>query len=200
MLIRQFRLGIFSPATLAWQLPALLRVYLLEVSIMMNKFFCPVVCLLFAATLSAQSTPPATNSPAQQPAHRGGQENCMQQAGIDHSVMEQMRTIGHDARTQVESICSNSSLTAQQRQEQARAVRERAMEKRDSLMTPDQRTALRECQQQKSGNHTGEGGGMHEGAGGGCREMPRGASHRNSYPNGSGSSNSPSSNPPTSQN
>jgi len=123
----------------------------------------------------------------------------MQQAGIDHSVMEQMRTIGHDARSQVESICSNSSLTAQQRQEQAREVRERAMAKRDSLMTPDQRSTLKECQQQKSGNHGGEGSGMHEGVGGGCGEMPRGASHRNGYPNGSGS-NPPSSNPPSSQN
>jgi len=167
---------------------------------MISKFFCPVVFLLFAATLSAQSTPPATNSPAQQPARRGGQENCMQQAGIDRSVMEQIRTVGHDARSQVDSICSNSSLTPQQRQQQAREVRERAMQKRDSLMTPEQRTAVKECQQQKSGNHAGEGGGMHEGIGGGCGEMPRGASHRNGYPNGGGSSNPPSSNPPSSQN
>jgi hypothetical protein len=175
---------------------------------MISRFFYPVVSLLFAGTLLAQSTPPATNSPAQQPARRGGQGNCMQRAGIDQSVMEQIRTIGHDARSQVESICSNSSLTAQQRQEQAHQVRERAMEKRDSLMTPDQRTALRECQQQKSGNHAGEGGGMHEGVGGGCGEMPRGAAHRNGNPNGSGNgtgsgsgaSNPPSSNPPSSQN
>lgn len=173
---------------------------------MISKFFCPVVTLLFAATLLAQSSPPATNSPTQQPARRGGQENCMQQAGIDHSVMEQIRTVGHDARSQVESICSNSSLTPQQRQEQAREVRERAMQKRDSLMTPEQRTAVKQCQQQRSGNHASEGGGMHEGAGGGCGDMPRGAMHRNGNPNGSGNgsgsgnSNPPSSSPAPSQN
>ena len=177
---------------------------------MTRKLFCPLILLLLCtAMLPAQSTPPTSGPSSQpQPYRRGGQENCMQQAGIEKSVMEQIRTIGHDARSQVESICSNSSLTPQQRQQQAREVRERAMEKRDSLMTPTQRTALKECQQQKSGNHGGEGTGMHEGAGGGCGEMPRGAAHRNGYPNGggngtgsgSGSGNSPSSNPPSSQN
>ena len=173
----------------------------------MSKLFCPLVLLVCAAMLPAQSTPPTSNPPSQsQPARRGAQENCMQQAGIEKSVMEQMRTIGHDARSQVESICSNSSLTPQQKQQQAREVREQAMQKRDNLMTPDQRRVLRECQQQRSGNHPGEGGGMHEGAGGGCGEMPRGASHRNGYPNGngtgsgSGNGNPPSSNPSPSQN
>src|ERR1700730_10597504 len=111
-----------------------------EVSIVMSKLFCPLVLLVCAAMLPAQSTPPTSNPPSQsQPARRGAQENCMQQAGIEKSVMAQMRTIGHDARSQVESICSNSSLTPQQKQQQAREVREQAMQKRDNLTTPDQR-------------------------------------------------------------
>jgi hypothetical protein len=167
----------------------------------MRKLFCPVVFLLCAAPLLAQSAPPATNPPSQnRPARRGGQESCGQQAGIEKSVMEQIRTIGHDARSQVESICSDSSLTPQQKQQKAREIREQAMEKRDALMTADQRKALRACQQQRSGNHAG--GGEHQGAGGGCGEMPRtgrpGGSPNGAPGNGNGTSN-PRSNPPKPQ-
>ncbi len=150
----------------------------------LRKFLCPAVVLLCSATMLAQNTPPPTNPPTQnQPMHRGGQEPCWQQAGIDKSMMEQVWTIGHHAHQQVESICSNSSLTPQQRQQQAREIREQAMQKRDSLLTADQRKALMTCQQERGGHAMGSGPheGMHEGMGGGCGEM----SHNGSRPGGS---------------
>jgi len=114
---------------------------------------------------------------------RGGQEPCWQKAGIEKSVMDQVRTVAHDARSQVEGVCSNSSLSPQQRQQQARQIREQAMQKRDSLLTADQRKSLMACQQERGG-HPG-GGGQHEGMGGGmgggCGEMP----HNGFRPGGS---------------
>lgn len=155
------------------------------------------VLLVSTMPLLAQSTPPAanppTNPPAQnRPARRGG-ETCWQQAGIEQSVMEQMHSIARDARSQVEAVCSNSSLTPQQRNQQAREIREKAMQKRQELITADQEKTLRACQQERRGeNHPGNGS-MHEGhegmGGRGCGEMPRGASHPGTPPNGSGSSN-----------
>jgi len=171
-----------------------------------RKRFCPLVFLLCAGPLLAQSAPPTTNpSPQTRPARRGGQEPCWQQAGIEKSVMEQVWTVGRDARSQVEAVCSNSSLTPQQRGQQAREIREKAMQKRDSLMTADQSKALTACQQARGGNQSGGGmheGGMHEGGGGGCGEMARAGSRpggANRAP-GSGTSNPPNSNQSSPQN
>jgi hypothetical protein len=161
------------------------------------KLFCPLILLLGAGPLLAQSAPPATNPPSQnRPMRRGGQEPCWQQAGIEKSVMEQVWTIGRDARSQVEAVCSNSSLTPQERHRQAREIREMAMQKREGLMTADQKKTLMACQQQRNRNHPGSGA-EHEGAWGGCGEMPRAGSRPGGSANqtpGNGTSNPPQSN------
>jgi len=170
---------------------------------MSKKFFYTMLIAFCAGTLLAQSTPSTngTQSPTR-PMRRGG-ESCFQQAGIDKSVMEQIHTISHEARSKIETICSNSSLTPQQKHEQTKEIREQAMQKRDALMTADQQKALNTCQQARSGNHPngagmheGTGAGMHEGMGGGCGEMPGGghpggAANR---PSGNGSGSAPPAN------
>jgi len=163
---------------------------------MLRKLFCPVVLLISAGTLLGQSVPPTSTQPSQgRPGRRGGQ-GCLQQAGIEKSVMEQIHSIGHDARSQVESVCSNSSLTPQQKQQQVREIKEQAMRKREGLITPDQQKALTACQQARGGNHPNAGG-PHEGLGGGCGEFSRNGSRpggsTNRAPN-SGTSTPPSSN------
>ncbi len=152
---------------------------------MLKAILGSVVLLTCAFPLLAQSTPPATNTPANppaqnRPARRGG-ETCFQQAGIEQSVMEQIHSIARDTRSEVDAVCSNSSLTPEQRNQQAREIRHRAMQKREGLITADQEKTLRVCQQeQRGGNHPGNGG-MHEGhegmGGRGCGEMPRSGSH-----------------------
>jgi len=77
----------------------------------------------------------------------------------------------HDAHSPVESVCSNSSLTPRQRLQHLREIRERAMQKRESLMPADQQKTLTTCQQARNGNHAGAGG-PHEGLGSGCGGMP----------------------------
>src|SRR5277367_4303124 len=90
-----------------------------EVPIMLNKFVYPVVFFLCAGTLLAQSAPSTTTPPSQtRPGRAGAQENCFQQAGLERSVVEQIRSIGRDARSQIEGVCSNSSLTPQQQNQQ----------------------------------------------------------------------------------
>lgn len=178
---------------------------------MLKQICCSAVLVVCTIPLLAQSTPqtssppanPPANPPVQnRPARRGG-ESCWEQAGIEQSVMEQMHVIARDARTEVEAACSNSSLTQQQKNQQAREIREKAMQKREGLLTADQEKTLKACQQERrGGNHAGNGGmhegGMHEGMGGrGCGEMPRGGSHPGAAPNGSG--NSPASPPAPSQ-
>jgi hypothetical protein len=173
---------------------------------MSKKIFYTMFVVLCAGTLLAQSTPPANGTPSPtRPMRRGG-ESCFHQAGIDQSVMEQIHTISREARSKIETICSNSSLTAQQKHEQTKEIREQAMQKRDGLMTADQQKALNTCQQARSGNHPsgggthegmgGGGGGMHEGMGAGCGEMPGGGHSGGaaSRPSGNGSGSAPPAN------
>jgi len=122
--------------------------------------FLTLLCL--TVPLWAQNgAPPSTGNPP--PAAR--QAPCWQQAGLTRSVMEQHRSIETDAHSQVASVCENSSLTPQQKQQQVKEIRHQAQEKMDALITPEQRVALHSCQQQRAAN--GSGNGSHRPTGGG---------------------------------
>jgi len=156
--------------------------------------------LLCSATLLAQGTPPAGNP--SQTGRRGNFEPCWQQAGIEKSVMEQRWATERDTRSQVEAVCSNTSLTPQQKHQQVQEIRQQARQKMEGLITPDQEKALRSCQQARGTNHGAGGGqgggGAHEGAGGGCGEWSHGGAHPGSGPNATPGSNGGNSNPPQS--
>jgi protein CpxP len=154
---------------------------------MLKTILCPLALLLCASPLLAQTTPPPANPTGQTgAARRGNFTPCWQQAGIEKSVMEQRWSIERDTRSQVEAVCSNSSLTPQQKQQQAKELHQQARQKIEALVTPDQEKALTACQQQHNGggnNHPGGGGGM-RGEAGGCGEWP----HNGQHPGGSGNS------------
>jgi hypothetical protein len=102
------------------------------------------------------------------------QEPCWQEAGISKAAMEQRRSIEQNTRAEIEAVCANSSLTPQQRREQMRDIRERSRQQIDALISPQQREALRACQQSRNKGHIGGGGGFHGGGGHGegpCGEL-----------------------------
>ena len=100
------------------------------------------------------------------------QEPCWQQAGISKAAIQQRRSIEQSTRAEIQSVCDNSSLTPQQRREQIRSIRERARQQIDALISPQQREALKACQQARSPAHPG--GGIHAGGGGGRGKGPCG--------------------------
>jgi hypothetical protein len=123
-----------------------------------NRYLLAVLILLFCGgTLVAQSSP--SNSPSSQPvpARRGGQQPCWQQAGIDKSVMEQRRSIEADTHSQIESVCSNSSLTPKEKMQQVREIRQQSQQRMSGLMTGEQQSALTSCQQSRGRVHSGMG-------------------------------------------
>jgi hypothetical protein len=88
--------------------------------------------------------------------------------------MQQQHSIQQSTRAEVQSVCANSSLTPQQRREQIRAIRERSRQQIDALISPQQREALKSCQQSRNKGHIGGGGGFHGGGGHGegpCGEL-----------------------------
>jgi hypothetical protein len=126
---------------------------------------------------AAQSTPPT--SPVPPP--RTHQEPCWRQAGIDRSIMEQRRDIERDAHSRVDAVCENSSLTPQQRRQQAREIHGQAKRKSDALITSDQRSALQACQQTRAEYRTN---GIHHGGGDPCRNHEANPGPVSPEPNG----------------
>jgi Spy/CpxP family protein refolding chaperone len=152
-----------------------------------------VLLLLSASGLFAQNTPqPNDNPPAQRPrpTRRGNGQPCWQQAGIEKSVMEQRWNMERETREQVSAACSNSSLTPQQKNQQAREIHRTSREKIEGLVTPSQEKALTACQAERGMHHPGN-----EGGGGGCGEWSHPGGHpggpANSAPGGNSGSNSP---------
>jgi len=112
--------------------------------------------LLWAAwPLLAQTATPSPSGGPQMAGRRGGAPPCLQKAGIERSVMEQLRSIQSDSRSQISSVCGNSSLTPQQKQEQVQQIRQQAKQKIAILITPQQQEALHACQQEMGMNHGG---------------------------------------------
>jgi hypothetical protein len=159
----------------------------------MNKqTICPslrgmaAVLLLAAWPLLAQTTTPSPSGGPPMAGRRGGGAPCLQKAGINRSVMEQVHAIQSESRSQIASVCENSSLTPQQKHEQVQQIREQTKQKIDSLITPQQQEALRACRQEMGAPHHGMAGG---GGGGPCGELHP---NRPSGPNNNPSGNSPS--------
>ena len=155
---------------------------------MFRKSLLALLMLFCAASVFAQYAPPVNSNPnyPMRQGRRGGGPPCLQQAGLDRSAVEQLRSIQRDAHSQIEGVCSNSSLSPQQKRQQVQEIHQQAHQKIEGLITPEQQKALAACRQQHNGNHAG--GGNFEDVGGGCGERQNGASRpggaNNGAPNG----------------
>ena len=126
---------------------------------------CAVV-LAFSTGSYAQTVPsrPAT------PGRTAKQEPCWQVAGISKSANEQRKSILQNERSQVQSLCANSSLTAQQRSEQIHQIHQQAKQQIDGLISSSQLQSLHSCQASRGSAHPST---SH--AGGPCGELPGGS-------------------------
>jgi hypothetical protein len=116
-------------------------------------------CPLWAQT-SANPQPAA-------PTGRRFAQPCWKQAGVSSSAVPQLREIRQTMHTQVEAVCTDGSLTSQQKQQKVQQLRQEAFQQMDGLVGSQQVEALRSCYEQRAGG----GGGMHHGNGSPCRSM-----------------------------
>ncbi len=111
----------------------------------------------------SRPVPPSTNSTA-----TGRQQPCWQQAGVSRSALQQRRQVAEIMHQQIESVCANTSLTAQQRHQQIQQIREQAQSRMNGLVSQSQMESIRSCRAQR-----GHSAGIPHGSGmGPCGEMP----------------------------
>jgi hypothetical protein len=130
--------------------------------------------IVLAPAIWAQSTTPKNTLPSSTNPHSPNtltkKEPCWQQAGVSRSALEQRHQIAAQMHQQIESVCHNSSLTAQQRHQQIQQIREQAQSRMSGLVSPSQMQSIKSCRAQRGES---VGGGMHHGSGmGPCGEMP----------------------------
>jgi hypothetical protein len=138
---------------------------------MMRVGFVVFVLTLFSTFPLAAQTTPASPLPRQGvPATTTHKSPCWQQVGLSHSAMQQRRQIEESTHSQVESVCSDSSLTPQQKQQKIHQLHAQAQQQMGGLMTPQQEQALKSCRErQGEAPHMGGGHGA-----GPCGEMAAG--------------------------
>jgi Spy/CpxP family protein refolding chaperone len=136
--------------------------------------------LLLASSGFAQSSAgvqaPGSTSPGSTTSgsRRGRQQPCWQSAGISQQTVEQRKQLEETTHSQVESVCANSSLNAQQKRDQIRQLHEQARKQMEALVTPQQEEAVKACRQQRGEGRSENRGGERRGGEGACGEMPAG--------------------------
>jgi hypothetical protein len=133
-------------------------------------FAAAVLTLLFTYPMAAQVAPSPASPRGTTAQRTPRQVPCWQQAGISQSALQQRKQIEESTHSQVEAVCSDSSLTPQQKQQKIRQLRQEARKQVEGLITPQQEQALKSCRAGRGeATHVG---GMHGGVGGPCGEMP----------------------------
>ena len=129
-----------------------------------------------ASTGIPGSTVPGTR-PTRGTTPTNRREPCWQVAGVSKAAMEQRHIIAQQTRQEVEAVCANAALSAAQKQERIRALHQQERQQVDALISPQQREAMRACQQQRGGGTHLGGGHLGGGHGGPCGTLP-GVAHR----------------------
>jgi len=75
---------------------------------------------------------------------------CWQEAGISKATMEERKQIEENAHSQVQAVCADSSLTVEQKREKIREIHQQAKQESEGLITPEQRDAMKACQQSRA--------------------------------------------------
>ena len=132
----------------------------------MKWFGCAAILFTLLGTypLVAQTATSPVSRRGTTPTHK---QLCWQQAGVSQSAMQQVRQIEENTHSQIEAVCSDSSLTPQQKQQKIQQLHQEAQKQAGGLITPQQEAAIKSCRESRGeGPHMG---GAH--SGGRCGEM-----------------------------
>jgi hypothetical protein len=112
------------------------------------------IALASASVMGQQSkpAPSGTTAPSGTPAPR--HIACWKQTGISPAVMQQRKAIMEGAKSKIQGICGDDSLTAQQKRKQIHQIHQEAVQQAEGLIPAAQMEALKKCQASYStGSH-----------------------------------------------
>ena len=99
---------------------------------------------------SATQTPNAKSTTPKQPP-------CWQEAGISKATMEERRSIQERRRAEIEEVCSQTSLTDQEKMQRIREINQAAKQQLAGLITPEQEEKLKACNKGRTSSHPASG-------------------------------------------
>src|SRR3954470_19972760 len=107
---------------------------------------------------SATSTKP---SKAERKAHRKERkerkEKMQKELGLTADQKKQMKALQQDQRKQMKAVKDDSSLSQDQKAAKFKEIHKAGMEKRDALLTPEQREKLQHLRSENEEKESGEG-------------------------------------------
>ena len=110
---------------------------------------------LASASVKGQQSKPApsgSTAPSGTPAPR--HIACWKQVGISPAVIQQRKAIMEAAKTKIQGICGDDSLTGQQKKEQIHQIHQEAVQQAEGLIPAAQMEAVKKCQASYStGSH-----------------------------------------------
>jgi len=110
----------------------------------------------FDSTQSAQSAP-ATKAETKA-AHKERKEKMAKELGLTADQKKQLKALKQDQHKQIDAVRNDSSLSADQKQAKIKEIHQAGMEKRDTVLTPEQREKLKHLRAENEENEAKEGG------------------------------------------
>ena len=116
------------------------------------------------STQSTQSAPATkADKKAWKKEHKEHKEKMAKELGLTADQKKQLNSLKQDQRKQMEAVRKDSSLTQEQKQAKMKEIHQAGMEKRDALLTPEQREKMQHLRAEHEADEAKEGkeGGHH---------------------------------------
>ena len=113
---------------------------------------------------SAQSAPATkADKKAWKKEHKEHKEKMAKQLGLTADQKKQLKALKQDQHKQMEAVRKDSSLTQEQKQAKFKEIHQSGMQKRDALLTPEQRDKMQHLRAEHEAAEAKEGtkGGHH---------------------------------------
>jgi len=108
---------------------------------------------------STQATQAAPATKAEKKAARKERKEKMaKELGLTDDQKKQLKSLKQDQRKQMDAVRKDSSLTQEQKQAKFKEIHQSGMEKRDALLTPEQREKMQHLRAEHEGSEGKEGG------------------------------------------
>ena len=129
-----------------------------------------------ATALAQQSTTPSDSTQSTQSApatkadkkawkkeHKERKEKMAKELGLTDDQKKQLKALRQDQRKQMDAVRNDSSLSQEQKQAKFKEIHQAGMEKRDALLTPEQREKMQHLRDEHEAEEAKEGktGGHH---------------------------------------